>query len=389
MSAIAPPSVLTCAALRDALALSACRLAAGLARAWERLGAWRGNGINSRNFDWRRGVLMPGMAVVLGGCASVPEGKESAAESQAQETVLTYPHGNSWGEESTEAPVFDTESNAGDELASQADAPGESRQGAVVIKITKIEREPDHGFMRYLSGIKIDSKPKRKVAADTRYGAVSCIIKFDGRRYDDKLSSDLLPRMQTTEPEPASFFIAEVFASATRDIPAFMNDDFPAAVEAEQVGDAGSRRHDFNDYLPGYKNAVMRMRAGDHFLSINPVSILQNRRAAMPASTAKVYQKAGRKWVAQETLNGLSTSYPAAHDESLALFRWKANDDAVKRAGILGVDVLVHRFTKQDFGKLHDLPGRVFYLKRGRVYTWRTAFSIKLPDNINPQWRFF
>lgn len=408
MSAIAPPSVLTCAAaLRMALALDACgrHLAAGLARAEERFGAWRGNGMNNRNFDWRRGVLMPGMAVVLGGCASVPENEESVAEPQEQETVSTYTHNDdfmgeesmaypydddSWGERSAEeTQVFDVELNADDESDSQADAPDGTQQSTVVISITKIQHEPDHGFMRHLSGIKIDSKPRRKTAASARYGTVSCIIKFDGQRYDDKLSSDLLPRMQTIESEPASFFISKVFASATRDIPVFINDDFPTTAEAEQAGDTVSHRLDFKDYLPGYKNAIMRMRTGNHFLSINPVSILQNRRVAAPDAAAKVYQKAGGKWVAQETLNGLSVSYPAAHDKSLALFRWKANDDAVKRGGILGVDVLVHRFTKQDFGKLHDLPGRVFYLKRGRIYTWRTSFSIKLPDNINPQWRFF
>jgi len=406
MSIIAPPVVPTCiAALRLVFALGACgggHRADDSARAEKRLGARCDTGMNNRNSGWRCGVWLPGVMVVLGGCASTPSSEEFVDESQAQENISTYPHDDdfmgeasafphddSWDEKAAdEVQNFSAEQNADNEIDSQADALSVPRQGAAAIDATKIEPkpEPDHGFRRYLSGIKIDSRAKPASVANARYGTLSCIIEFDGRRYNDMLSADLLPRMQTVEPESASFFITRVFASAVRDIPAFMNDDFPTTAEA---GGAGSHRPDFKDYLPGYQNAIMRMRAGSHFLSINPVSLLQNRRVATPDSTVKVYQKTGGEWVAQETLNGMSTAYPAAHDESLALFRWKANDDAVKRGGILGVDVLVHRFTKQDFGKLHDFPGRVFYLQRGKVYTWRTSFSIKLPDDINPQWRFF
>jgi len=342
------------------------------------------------DLDWRGGVLLPGMMVVLGGCASLPDDKQSAAA--PQETVSTYPYNDdvigealaasphaadAWNDESDEAdPVLDAELNAG----------GETKPGAVVINITKIEREPELAPEQDESARQIDSKPEPKTMADARYGTVSCIITFDGRRYDDKLSADLLPDMQTIASESSSFFISKVFASAARDIPTFMKDDFPAA---GQDGDAESHRHDLKDYLPGYKNAVMRMRAGKHFLAIAPVSILHNRRVATSDSTVMVYQKADGKWVAQETLDGMSVSYPAAHDKSLALFRWKANEDAVKRGGILGADVLVRQFTKRDFGKLHDFPGRVFYLERGEIHTWKTHFSIKLPNDINPQWRFF
>lgn len=344
------------------------------------------------NSGWRYRVLLPGMMVILGGCASVPENEEPVAK--PQERVSTYPYDDGSRDKGYSVEVkqiVDAESDADGEVDSQAktNVTDETKQGTVDVRITKIEREPAPEFEQKESESKVVSKPDPETATGTRYGTVSCIIKFDGQRYDDKLSAGFLSNMRAAEPESASFFISKVFASAARDIPAFINDDFPTVAGVGEVGDIGSHRHDFKDHLPGYNNAVMRMRVGEHFLAINPVSILQNRRVAAPNSTGRVYQKANGKWVAQATLNGMSISYPAAHDKSLALFRWKANEDAVRRAGILGVDVLVRQFTKKDFGKLHDFPGRVYYLERGEIYTWKTSFSIKLSNNINPQWRFF
>ncbi|WP_424945944.1 hypothetical protein [Candidatus Spongiihabitans sp.] len=82
-------------------------------------------------------------------------------------------------------------------------------------------------------------------------------------------------------------------------------------------------------------------------------------------------------------------AYPADNNESLALYRWKANDATVKQTGILGADILVRRFEKADFGKSHKLPTQVYYHMHGAIYTKITALIIQLPKDVNPEWRFF
>ena len=318
--------------------------------------------LNHRNFNWRAGVLSA--AVLLAGCATVPAGEDPVAQPQEAQTKG----------KTGAVPEPDITPNP-------TPKPADSHRGTVTMVVTEMEREPE-------SSMWDDSVPKpqpeQKPTVDARYGKVSSIIDFGGQPYAGGTSVELLRGMQITVPESNSLIdiIRKAVASTTRDVPAFMDDELPV-----DGGTADS--HDFEDYLPGYKDAVVRLRVGKHFLAINPVSILHAGTAATSATVGTVHQKTGEGWINMDTIGGVSVAYPVVGDESLALYRWKAGENAVKRTGILGVDILAQKFAKEEFGGLHYLRGQIYYLKGGKVYTAETDFSIKLPATINPRWRFF
>lgn len=237
----------------------------------------------------------------------------------------------------------------------------------------------------------------------TVYGSGSSVIDFAGRPYDGELAMPWFTA--TATPRAASSL---VFASAhaaptqgtrgTQGVPAFLEDDLPVAGAVKRAGGGEVALYDFDDYLPGYKNAVVyttietNQTTAPYNFAIHPLSLLQERSVATSTVGAKVYRQNSQQdneWQTQVVLDGVAVSYPAVDNDEVALYRWQASDGAVKQSGILGVDLFVRRFKRADFGRVHVLPGQVYYLERGEVYVAETDFSIKLPTEINPKWRFF
>ena len=223
----------------------------------------------------------------------------------------------------------------------------------------------------------------------THYGTISSIIAFNGKPYNGGISAEFSRKIAIAAPQSGGFFITEAQAASGANLPAFMDDDLPVASVVKRADGGEAALYDFDDYLPGYKGAIMYAHAARKILAVHPVSLLHERNVAVSAVTGAAYEKQSGEWSKQAEITGTSVAYPAANDESLAMYRWKASEAAVKRNGIFGADILVRRFSEEDFGKTHVLPGQAYYLNRGEVYTAEVDFSITLPVDINPEWRFF
>ena len=218
--------------------------------------------------------------------------------------------------------------------------------------------------------------------------AIDSVIDFGGEPLAKNVTSELLQYAKAND-DSSAFFISKAHASTAQSIPSFVGDDLPVSGAIKRSDSGNAELYDFSDYMPGYKNAVVYAHFNQQLFSMHPVSLLQEREVATPQIAPVVYQKINGEWEKRHQLIGSAVAYPADNNESLALYRWKADDATVKQTGILGADILVRRFEKADFGKSHKLPTQVYYYKNGIIHTETTVFTIKLPKDINPEWRFF
>ncbi len=226
-----------------------------------------------------------------------------------------------------------------------------------------------------------ESQPKQ-----VDFGAKDSVVAFDGKPYSDKLAETALG-VGVRDSNWNEFFVSAAHASANKNIPRFINDDIPVVGDIKRT-DGGKSLYNFADYLPGYRDLTVYFRHGEKLLSLHPVGLLQERVVDSSQVAGTVYAKTDGEWVTESTLTGGAVSYPS-RDKNLALYRWKADAKSSADSGIHGVDIVLRAFTEEDFGATQTLPAKVFYVENGALHIANINMTIKLPKDINPDWRFY
>lgn len=212
-------------------------------------------------------------------------------------------------------------------------------------------------------------------------------VAFGGKPYSDELA-DISIDGVANDSSSGGLFISVAHASNAQNIPRFIDDDAPITGDIKRT-DGGESLYDFADYLPGYKNLTAYFRSYEKLFSLQPIAVLKKRLVDSSTVGAKVYNaEPDNEWKTESTLHGSAVSYPSK-DKKLALYRWKADKKSVANSGILGVDILLRTFTEQDFGKKQKLPTKVFYYNNGALHVADIVMTVKLPKDINPDWRFY
>ncbi len=235
-------------------------------------------------------------------------------------------------------------------------------------------------------------KTKTIVSVAKNLSGRDSILPFHGELYNGQQLLESGHKAEVAE-KPTGFFgsistalnkaagslVGTVHASGEQAIPLFLNDDLAIAGKIKRLDGKNKSLFSPSDHLLGYyKGRVYKMLKGNAYLSLAPVSILREVALANQMPSMIVYKRYDGKGDKPDMkLHGIARLYVSGDN---MLYRWKANTSSLKRGGILGMDVLLPRFSESEVaGKDNiSLSAYVYFVKSNKVYVAKQALDIRI-----------
>jgi len=181
--------------------------------------------------------------------------------------------------------------------------------------------------------------------------------------------------------------VGTAHASGEQVIPLFLNDDLAVSGSIKRLDGKLKNLFAPSDYLPGYyKQPIYTYLDGDAFFSLQPVSVLKEEALSGQMPSMIIYKRYdGKGDKADAKLRGAARLYVSGNN---MLYRWKANDQGVKKSGVLGLDILLPTFKEPNFNKTHTehLNAQVYYMERGKVMVDQVKLKLKLNKKSEIDW---
>jgi len=194
--------------------------------------------------------------------------------------------------------------------------------------------------------------------------------------------------LSTAFSRAAGSLIGTAHASGEHAIPLFLNDDLAVAGSIKRLDGKTESLFSPSDHLPAYYNQpIYTYLDGDAFFSLQPVSVLKEEALAKQMPSMIVYKRYdGKGDKADAKLHGSARLYVSG---DTMLYRWKSNASGVKKSGIVGLDIVLPKFSEASFKKTHTehLSAQAYYMEHGKVNVAEIKLNIKINKNSKIDWR--
>lgn len=194
--------------------------------------------------------------------------------------------------------------------------------------------------------------------------------------------------ISTAFSKAADSLVGTAHASGERTIPLFLNDDLAVAGSIKRLDGKSKSLFAPSDHLLAYYHQpIYTYLDGNAFFLLKPVSVLKEEALANQMPSMIVYKRYdGKGDKADAKLGGAARLYVSV---DTMLYRWKANENAVKKSGVLGLDIILPKFSKSSFNKTHieHLNAQAYYMEHGKVKVEKVKLKIKINKNSKIDWR--
>ncbi|MBN4082368.1 OmpA family protein [Mariprofundus ferrooxydans] len=243
-------------------------------------------------------------------------------------------------------------------------------------------------------------KAKAVVAVAKNLSGTDSILPFHGELYNGQQLLESGHKVAVAE-KPTGFFssistalnkaagslVGTAHASGEQSIPLFLNDDLAIAGKIKRLDGKSKSLFAPSDHLPAYYNQpIYTYLDGNAFFSLQPVSVLKEEALANQMPNMIVYKRYdGKGDKADAKLQGIARLYVSGDN---MLYRWKANDSGVKKTGILGLDIILPKFSEASFNKTHTeyLNAQAYYMEQGKVQVDQIKLKIKIKKDTKIDW---
>jgi len=244
--------------------------------------------------------------------------------------------------------------------------------------------------------VKAPAKTTPLASVAKNLSGTNSILPFHGQRYNGqqllasghkaqevKAPTSIWDKVKTA----SGSLVGTAFASGEQEIPAFLNDDLAVSGSIKRLDGKSKDLFAPSDYLPGYyKQPIYTYLDGDAFFSLQPVSVLKEDALSGYMPSMIIYKRYdGKGDKADAKLRGAARLYVSGEN---MLYRWKANDQGVKKSGVLGLDILLPTFKESNFKKTHSehLIAQVYYLRGGKPQVAKVKLTLKLNKTSDIEW---